>query len=1058
MISYPFWISPSSLGTVMPGHSFTENPTSLFFGDSADQPCVVTLLNGELPPGVTYTQVGFSVQLGGRVTGSVFKDTYLFTLRINNGRFSADQTFQLGVTQSTVQSFEWVTSTLVPLGSVYGSEPVQLQISAESIPPASVSYQITNLDLITAGVSIVGNSGEITINLAWQPNRLYRAGTDVVFNQGLLYECVTGGTSTGSVGPVGTGATIVDSVYPPWEPNRFYPINTIVTNDAGKIYLCVREGVSGAGPGPTGPGRPTDEGAVLWNFLDQAVVWDQVPSNTIRLIPLMCEATSGGATISASFDVQLISTPASPLWITPSAQLAQFPSQTVITVQLVALDPDLLPLSWSSSNLPSWLNLSNIGELWGTTPLVTSNTSYVFDVSVSDGTLTETRQFTVLVTNQIAGLDWVTDGDLGMITHGQPSTLSVLATSPLKGVLVRYGLAGGMLPLGTQLDHQTGQINGFVEYHAENKSYQFEISATDGAETIIKQFDVTVLSDNRGIYWSVHIPLLGKDRFSFITNNSNSLVDDADLYLPNQPGWGRIQQPMIPVISGIKEINAADLRHSLSNWMHNFRITFGDLRMRPTQQTDRNLVYLSVKDADGKPQWRPNSSYAQGDRVSTSRGDQYAAVVAGTSSVISPQGTGNNIVDGSVTWSWQGQPLPVVERTYALPWYPYHTYQLGQTVVNDGVRYLSLQSGKSGGGPGPVAHTLVADGDITWTATVDGAVVANQYWPANIHNMRQQLINQIGYSNSWGRGASAELVVNASSGEITSATLVSGGSGYYLPPSYNITSMMGSGAQLSLLVGIISASVTASSSGLAPFAEFEVDLGTGQPAKLRIASTNLFGQAVTVEVLHSGLFERIPSSVITVPVGSGTISIKLDAGLVQTTVTHGGSGYLPGDRINFAGQEFDSQTYEFVDQLEPGIGVNHTLGTSKVDVSMSTNLYQGNQLVVNLVQAQLQGIQWQGRTRFDDDQFTLDADSTRFVEFEPSSQTTWDNSGTTWDNDQVTFDVNPLMSYPTYSQTTFDDGATIFDYYATLFDQSPVTTASRWSRRWTWFFGKPFSF
>lgn len=1050
MTSYPFWTSPSSLGTVVPGRSFTETPISLFFGDSADVPCVVTLLNGSLPPGVTWSQVGFSVQLGGRVDPALLTSDYSFTLRINNSSFSSDRTFQLSVVRTSAQSFEWVTSTVTPLGAVYNGEPVQLAISAVAIPPEVISYQITNVDMITRGVSIVANSGEITFDLAWRSNTSYMAEMDVAFNQGLLYECVIGGTSTGTVGPIGTGTNIVDSVYPAWEPNRFYPLNSIVTNDVGKIYLCVREGISGTGPGPTGPGRPTDEGGILWNFLDQAVVWDQVPSNTSQLIELLCEASIEDAVITAQFDVQLISTPASPLWITPPGELAQFPSQRVFAVQLRAVDPDLIPLTWSSSNLPDWLNLSNIGELWGTSPLVTSNTSFEFDVTASDGTLVETRQFALLITNQILNMAWITDEDLGMITHGQPSTLSVRATSSLPGVLVRYGLTGGMLPLGTSLNWESGDIEGFVEYHAENKIYHFEISATDDATTIIKQFGVAVVSDNRGIHWNVNIPLLGEDRFSFITNNSNSVVDDADLYLPNQLGWGRIQQPMIPVISGIKEINAADLRNSLSNWMHNFRVTFGDLRVRQIDQTERSLLYLTMRDADGMPQWRPGRTYNQGDRVSTPLGDHYVASMGGVSSDKPPQGEGNSIVDGTITWNWQGQPLKLVERSYALPWYPHHLYQQGQTVVNDGVGYRSLQSGPSGGGTGPTG--------AMWTTTNNTVpAVANQYWPANIHNMRQQLITQVGYSNSWGSGASAELMIDVNVGVITSARVIAGGSGYYAAPSHTVVGS-GQGAEVKIMVGISKVTVTSSSSGLSPSTEFDVDLGMGTPARLRIASTNLFGQAQSVEVINSGKFEKVPSAVITIPVGSGTISMVFDAALVQIDVTAGGAGYTNPTRIIFGGQEFDPQGFEFVDQLVPGVGVSHINDVNGVNVNTVVNTYQGNQQVVNLLQAQVQGIQWQGQTRFDADQFTLDANSTRFVEFEPSSQTTWDSSGTTWDNNQVTFDVGAYQSWPNYSQTTFDDGATIFDYYAILFDQAPATTTSRWSRSWTWFFGKPFSF
>jgi hypothetical protein len=108
------------------------------------------------------------------------------------------------------------------------------------------------------------------------------------------------------------------------------------------------------------------------------------------------------------------------------------------------------------------------------------------------------------------------------------------------------------------------------------------------------------------------------------------------------------------------------------------------------------------------------------------------------------------------------------------------------------------------------------------------------------------------------------------------------------------------------------------------------------------------------------------------------------------------------------------------------------------------------------VQVQVEGIQWQGYTRFDSNLETFDTDATRLVDFDPATETLEDGGNTYWDNRATTFDRNIIDVWPDLSQTYFDNYRTIFDYYATLFDAASPQYQSRYSARKLWYFGKPF--
>lgn len=109
-------------------------------------------------------------------------------------------------------------------------------------------------------------------DVAWEPATTYVAGDQVV-NQGLTYECTTGGVSQAK-----------------WAALTVYGVGDKAVNGLG-LYECTSPGTSAAAGGPTGIGAGEVDGTVTWKFLslsgplgtstviqDGTVVWDQFPS------------------------------------------------------------------------------------------------------------------------------------------------------------------------------------------------------------------------------------------------------------------------------------------------------------------------------------------------------------------------------------------------------------------------------------------------------------------------------------------------------------------------------------------------------------------------------------------------------------------------------------------------------------------------------------------------------------------------------------------------------------------------------------------------------------
>jgi len=1065
MTSYPFWVTAGELPSRSEGYSYSSNPEILSYGETNNLPCTVSIppINGTLPPGTRLELVGAQVQIKGQISGVVGSETFGFTLRLNNGTFSADRTFYITVSNS-IDILEWETSNNTVLGYYYSLEPQKFVVTAQNTPLKSITYSFPSIISWTQGVSVEAATGLVTVDLSWKPTTNYTV-LDYVFNNGYLYKCSIAGKSGIANGPYVQGSNIVDSIDPPWQPNTYYVVNQLVSNDSGKLYVCITSGFSAPAGGPTGTGGSIPDGyPTVWKYVDQAAVWNQVAPGTSEILSFTVLASTNTKNISRVFQVGLISPPHAPIWTTPSGSLGSVVPGTAFNYALQVFEPDFQSISFSSGNLPAWLNLSILGELWGEAPNVPSTTVYSFSVVASDGTNSVSQNFFVTVARDDQQIVWQTSHDLGSIKDGEFSSIQFQAITNRPGASIQYGLSGGNIPPYTIVVSSTGMLSGFVEYHAVPKTYLFEVSASDGTDIVARWFKLTVESLNLEHYMSIQIPITGTNKLDFIINNSSSLMPPEYLFREADKNWSRNDTPAVSVINGLNYQNVASVRDAISNYLTEFHLSYSNVYVSEGSALPYQTLFVAVKDANSVRSWSPFSVFSRNERVSTSSGLQLVASVGGVSGDFpEPQRSG---ADGSVVWQVASVPNKVTSRLLPLPWYPQHKYQSQQTVVNQDLLLTAQTAGYSAGGlgpsggQGPVGPIPIQDNQVTWLK--QNKQGPNQAFPASIYNIRQTTASMFGFSNAKGSGAQATASVNLSSGEITGVTVNATGTGYYSQPTVTIIGA-GSGGIVEAHLGLTSGTIASSTPGFVVGQEFEVTNGisvSNQFGKLRISSVSNIGAVTGIEIISNGLFSHFPKGNLTFFNGSKNFSVLFDLGVTQVSVVSPGQGYQQGAFLSFQGTEllpsWQSMWADGYVLSVPLAEVTDSGASWFKNNPFPVNPYNGTEIEVKQLELTVQGIVWTGTTTFDLDCMTWDVDQTQMIEYEPASETIFDDNATYFDEFTTQFDFVDNNNIP-FGQVIFDQNQTIFDYYSTVFNQRSSIVSSRFSRSWTLNFGKPWA-
>ena len=184
----------------------------------------------------------------------------------------------------------------------------------------------------------------------------------------------------------------------------------------------------------------------------------------------------------------------SPVWQHSSGTLGTFSEGVAITpITALATDPENSSLTFSitSGALPSGLSLNtSTGVISGTPTGISSNTTYSFTISVTDGSNTLSRNFSILINSIVS---WSTAaGSIGTVNPDATSVFNFTLSATALGNTISYSLSSGSLPSGLSLNSETGVISGTASQVGADTTSTFTITASDGTVSSERSFSILV--------------------------------------------------------------------------------------------------------------------------------------------------------------------------------------------------------------------------------------------------------------------------------------------------------------------------------------------------------------------------------------------------------------------------------------------------------------------------------------------------------------------------------------------------------------------------------------
>lgn len=271
-----------------------------------------------------------------------------------------------------------------------------------------------------------------------------------------------------------------------------------------------------------------------------------------------------------------------PAWITPAGVVVQTEPGLYVSQQFEVFDASGPASTFAFSGpAPGGYALSTTGLLQGTAPL--SNQVQSFAVNATNSWGSATRSFDIVVNTLVNNtITWDNDlNDLGNVNDGAFYTWNIQATSTAN-VILTYQVSGGWLPRSLTITPETGVLQGFIDYHVKNHVYTWQVTASDGFNTLTRNMTMQVISSYRDQFATMTLPVTGYLKQAVIEQNFTSY-----------PQLGETSLPSLVVIDGLKYANnITPILQSASNWLHVLDIQMGNL------QVDGNTLYRNVFDSE----------------------------------------------------------------------------------------------------------------------------------------------------------------------------------------------------------------------------------------------------------------------------------------------------------------------------------------------------------------------------------------------------------------------------------------------------------------------------
>jgi hypothetical protein len=426
-----------------------------------DGDLVITYGASNLPPGVSINP------LTGVISGVLTFESagnYTVTVTASDGN---------GPTGIGTRTFNWLVTNVnrppvafAPPRSNAEGDTVSYTITASDLDEDTLSYSATGLP---NGISIDPATGTLTGTLANDTAGIH----NVVIT-------VSDGSATATAPFIWTitnvnAAPVVINPGDQVDPENTSVSLQIVATDADGDTL--QYSATGLPPGLSinaSTGRIT-------GFLDY---------DSSGIYSVTVTVTDGAEPRSVSFTWTVTNVNRPPQVTNPGDQTSD--EGAVISLQVVASDPDGDTLTYSATGLPPGLSINSSTGL--VTGFLDYNSSGIYNVTVTvtDGSLPRSVSFTWTVRNENRPPQVTNPGDQTS-DEGAVISLQVVASDP-DGDTLTYSATG--LPPGLSINSTTGQVTGTLSYTSSG-IYNVTVTVTDGAAPRSVSFKWTVRNVNR---------------------------------------------------------------------------------------------------------------------------------------------------------------------------------------------------------------------------------------------------------------------------------------------------------------------------------------------------------------------------------------------------------------------------------------------------------------------------------------------------------------------------------------------------------------------------------
>lgn len=577
---YLQWLTSSFLGVYANKHDFVSYPILLKF--VADDAATVELLYGLLPPGLSYTydRNTRTISLSGTPTPAKFTETYQFTFRINgNDNTVLDRQFIMELSPVPV----WLAPS--DLGRFdedhsFNITPIVLDFSADNDSkvtlmngdlPQGLSWTRQYQSIVITGESI--NISE-TLHGMWTFRIADPFGkvADRTFNISLLPlpERPSWTGQTNMLGYVGAGLSAQFTVTAT-APDHRLPTYSILP--------------------PSLPGLSI-------NPMDGLITYAAPSGSAYTTASFAVRASLSGGYSDITCFISVLPATYQPLWTGPM-DTVYVPQSTFLELYLSAYDLQGEDITYSiySSDEGFPFTLDPDGFVYGRAPKVAADRAWnlrFLATSINGGSYFDVR-IVVTKTNAPGVLTWrVADTELLNLADGRRAVYDIGAVST-RTPTVKHSIVGGQCPPGMMLDKIQGCLVGYIDYHAVDKDYWVNITATDGIDTLARTIHMQVKAMCGYQFASVSIPLDGDIKQRWLTNNSQ-VMEKSDMYVNVSIETNCYAVPSMPLVRGLVNDNPESVFESVSESLLDMRLSIGAIGNVVVDSHSNQLIYRDVID------------------------------------------------------------------------------------------------------------------------------------------------------------------------------------------------------------------------------------------------------------------------------------------------------------------------------------------------------------------------------------------------------------------------------------------------------------------------------